>query len=63
MNWCGRAALKVITPGQVDDAKAQALFLREARAAAQVHHPHVAGVVLLNARFDALLRFLAPAKK
>ncbi len=41
-------ALKVITPGQVDDAKAQALFLREARAAAQVHHPHVAGVVFLN---------------
>jgi TolB-like protein len=41
-------ALKVITPGQVDDAKAQALFLREARAAAQVHHPFVAGVVFLN---------------
>ena len=41
-------ALKVITPGQVDDTKAQALFLREARAAAQVHHPNVAGVVFLN---------------
>ncbi len=41
-------ALKVITPGQVDDAKTQALFLREARTAAQVHHPNVAGVVFLN---------------
>ena len=41
-------ALKVIAPGQVHDAKAQALFLREARAAAQVHHPNVAGVVYLN---------------
>ena len=41
-------ALKVITPGQVDDAKAQALFLREARAAARVRHPNVASVVYLN---------------
>ena len=41
-------ALKVITPGQVDDPKTQALFLREARTAAQVHHPNVAGVVFLN---------------
>jgi TolB-like protein/tRNA A-37 threonylcarbamoyl transferase component Bud32 len=41
-------ALKVITPGQVDDARAQALFLREARAAARVHHSNVASVVHLN---------------
>ncbi len=47
-------ALKVITPGQVDDPKTQALFLREARTAAQVHHPNVAGVVFLN---DAPGRF------
>ncbi len=31
-------ALKLIAPGQVDNAKTQALFLREARAAARVHH-------------------------
>ena len=41
-------ALKVITPGQVDDPKTQALFLREARAAARVRHPNVASVVYLN---------------
>ena len=41
-------ALKLITPGQVDDAKTQALFLREARAAARVRHPNVASVVYLN---------------
>ena len=41
-------ALKVITPGQVDDPKAQALFLREARAAARVRHPNVASVVFLS---------------
>lgn len=41
-------ALKVITPGQVDDPKTQALFLREARTAAQVNHPNVASIVFLN---------------
>ena len=41
-------ALKVITPGQVHDPKAQALFLREARAAARVRHPNVASVVFLS---------------
>ena len=41
-------ALKVITPGQVDDPKTQSLFLREARTAAQVNHPNVASVVFLN---------------
>ena len=41
-------ALKVINPGQVGDAKTQALFLREARAAARVHHGNVANVVYLN---------------
>ena len=41
-------ALKVITPAQVDEAKAQALFLREARAAARVRHSNVASVVYLN---------------
>ena len=41
-------ALKLITPAQVDDAKTQALFLREARAAARVHHSNVASVVHLS---------------
>ena len=41
-------ALKVITPGQVDDPKTRALFLREARAAARVHHPNVSSVVYLS---------------
>ncbi len=41
-------ALKVITPGRVDDAKAQSLFQREARAAARVRHPNVASVVFLS---------------
>ncbi len=41
-------ALKVIAPAQVDEAKAQALFLREARAATRVRHPNVASVVFLN---------------
>ena len=41
-------ALKIITPAQVDEPKTQALFLREARAAARVHHPNVAGVVFLS---------------
>ncbi len=41
-------ALKVINPAQVGDAKTQALFLREARAAARVHHGNVANVVFLN---------------
>src|SRR5450432_719017 len=41
-------ALKVITPALVDDAKTQALFLREARAAARVRHGNVASVLALN---------------
>ncbi len=41
-------ALKVINPAQVGDAKARALFLREARAAARVHHANVGNVVYLN---------------
>ncbi len=41
-------ALKVINPAQVGDSKAQALFLREARAAARVHHANVGSVVYLN---------------
>ncbi len=41
-------ALKVITPSKVDDPAAQALFLREARAAARVRHPNVANVLYLN---------------
>ncbi len=41
-------ALKVISPGQVGNAKAQALFLREARAAARVHQTNVANVVFLS---------------
>ena len=41
-------ALKIIAPAQVDDPKTQALFLREARAAARVHHPNVASVVFLS---------------
>ena len=41
-------ALKVINPAQVGNAKAQALFLREARAAARVHQSNVANVVYLH---------------
>jgi serine/threonine protein kinase/tetratricopeptide (TPR) repeat protein len=41
-------ALKIITPAQIDNPKAQASFLREARAAARVHHSNVANVVFLN---------------
>ncbi len=41
-------ALKLIMPAQVDDPKAQALFLREARAAARVRHPNAASVVFLS---------------
>ncbi len=41
-------ALKLIHPARVDDPKAQALFLREARAAARIRHPHVASVLFLN---------------
>lgn len=41
-------ALKLIHPTRVDDPKAQALFLREARAAARVRHPNVASVLFLN---------------
>jgi TolB-like protein len=37
-------ALKVIDHRLADDAKARARFLREARAAAQLHHPNVASV-------------------
>jgi serine/threonine protein kinase len=41
-------ALKLITPAQIDNPKAQSSFLREARAAARVHHSNVASVVFLN---------------
>jgi TolB-like protein len=41
-------ALKLITPARVNDAKTQALLLREARAAARVRHPNVASVVFLS---------------
>ena len=41
-------ALKIIAPNQIDNPKAQTSFLREARAAARVHHSNVASVVYLN---------------
>lgn len=41
-------ALKVINPAQLGDRKVQALFLREARAAARVHQSNVASVIYLN---------------
>src|SRR5215468_12740563 len=41
-------ALKVIAPNQVGDRHAQALFLREARAAARVRHGNVASVLELD---------------
>ncbi len=41
-------ALKLITPAQIDNPKAQSSFLREARAAARIHHSNVASVVFLN---------------
>ncbi len=40
--------LKVITPSRMFDPEAQALFLREARAAAKVRHPNVASVLFLG---------------
>ena len=43
-----RVALKVITPGRTDDTAAQALFLREARAAARVRQSNVASVLFLS---------------
>ena len=43
-----RVALKVITPARTDDTAAQALFLREARAAARVRHSNVASVLFLS---------------
>ena len=41
-------ALKVITPTLVENPRVQALFLREARSAARVHHTHVASVLSLS---------------
>ena len=41
-------ALKVIGPARVEDVRARALFLREARAAARVRHENVAAVTYLN---------------
>ncbi|OAI42867.1 hypothetical protein AYO41_03385 [Verrucomicrobia bacterium SCGC AG-212-E04] len=41
-------ALKVIAPARLDDPRARALFLREARAAARVRHENVATVVYLS---------------
>ena len=41
-------ALKVITAAQVQNPQAQALFLREARAAARVRHTNVASVLALG---------------
>ncbi len=41
-------ALKVIAPMRLNDPKVQALFLREARAAARVRHSHVASVLALD---------------
>ncbi len=41
-------ALKVIAPGKLHDTTVQALFLREARAAARVRHSNVASVLALD---------------
>jgi serine/threonine protein kinase/TolB-like protein len=41
-------ALKIISPAQVDNPRAQSLFLREARAAARVRHSNVASVLELD---------------
>ncbi|MBS0657037.1 MAG: protein kinase [Verrucomicrobia bacterium] len=41
-------ALKVISPSRLLDPTVQALFLREARAAARVRHPNVASVLALE---------------
>ncbi len=41
-------ALKVIAPVRLEDARARALFLREARSAARVRHENVAAVTYLH---------------
>ncbi len=41
-------ALKIIHPSRISDPDAQRLFVREARAAARIHHPNVAPVVFLH---------------
>lgn len=43
-------ALKVITPRYLDDESARARFVREARAAARLRHPHVASVFHLGTK-------------
>ncbi len=55
-------ALKVITPAHAADPRAHALFVREARAAARVRHPNVAGVLFLSdepGRFFYAMEFVA----
>ncbi|MBS0657161.1 MAG: protein kinase [Verrucomicrobia bacterium] len=41
-------ALKLVRPGSLGAADAKLLFVREARAAARIRHPHVASVLYLN---------------
>ncbi|MBS0659882.1 MAG: protein kinase [Verrucomicrobia bacterium] len=41
-------ALKVIHPARLGDEEARRLFVREARAAARIHDPHVVSVVYLD---------------
>jgi serine/threonine protein kinase len=45
-------ALKVISPGMLDDTEAHERFLREARAAARLRHPNIATVYRLGRTSD-----------
>jgi serine/threonine protein kinase/tetratricopeptide (TPR) repeat protein len=54
-------ALKIIAPAQVNNPRAQSLFLREARAAARVRHSNVASVLELDdtpGRFFFAMEFI-----
>ena len=57
VNLRRQVALKIIHPGNAQDASAQARFLREARAAAALHHDHI--VPIFQVGEDAGVLFLA----
>ena len=52
LNLHCEVALKVINPSHLSDPTARARFLREARAAARLRHPHIASIFHLGFRGD-----------